>query len=66
MVWDEDIKTFIMHIAELKTLLAGIIIYFSQETQIAALQYDKAFTKILLKYTDYTDIFLHNLTIELP
>lgn len=33
--------------------------------QVAVLQQDRALIEILLKYTDYADIFLYNLAIEL-
>lgn len=40
-------------------------IYPSQTAQIAALQWDKAFTKIPFEYQDYADIFLPELAMEL-
>lgn len=45
---------------------AAIAIYPSRAAQIAALQVDKALSKIPSKYSNYADIFLPNLTMELP
>lgn len=50
-------------------------IYLSGATQVSKLeeaakptilQWNKASTKILAKYTDYADVFSSNLVIELP
>lgn len=40
------------------------LIHLFQVAQIAALQWDKALTKIPAKYVNYADIFLFNLVIE--
>ncbi len=42
------------------------MIYFSWVAQTAVLQLDKAFTKILAEYSDYTDVFSIDLAMELP
>lgn len=54
-----------MQIAALEALLVKLKIYLSQKAQIAPLQLDKAFTKILSKYANYVNIFLFNLVMEL-
>ena len=51
-----------MHISALE----AITIYFFLAAKIAALQLDKASTKILIEYFDYADIFSMDLEIELP
>ncbi len=45
--------------------IEAIIIYLSQITQIAALYWDKASTKIPVQYSDYIDVFSSELAIEL-
>ena len=42
---DEEFKTFVVHIAALEALLAGITIHFSQKAQISAIIQDGASTK---------------------
>ena len=42
-----------------------ILIYPSRQIQIRLLLADKAPTEVLLKYSDYTDVFLFDLAIEL-
>ncbi len=51
-----------MHILALEVT----IIHPFWVAQIAALQGNKAPTKILVKYSDYTDVFSLDLAIELP
>lgn len=63
VVQDKSPKTFVIHMA---TLEAEALIYLLRAVQIAALQWDKAPTKVLPKYKDYADIFFSNLLIELP
>lgn len=46
---DKNLKTFVIYI----TVLEATSIYLSQTAQLATLQYDKALTMILVKYTDY-------------
>ena len=63
---DEESETFVMHVAALEALLAGIAIPLSRKAQISALIRDEAPTKVPPKYADYADIFLFDLAIELP
>ena len=62
---DEELETFVIHIAALKALLVRITIHPSQKAQISALIQDKAPTKVPLKYAEYVDVFSFNLTMEL-
>lgn len=39
--------------------------YLFQAAQMTALQWNKAFIKVLIKYANYTGVFLFNLAIEL-
>lgn len=55
-----------MYIATLEAIeVANMAIYPSEVIQLATLQWDKAFTKILTKYTDYADVFLFDLVVDL-
>ena len=65
-VLDEESETFVVHIAALEALLAGIAIHFLQAAQILALIQDKALIKVPYKYTDYVDVFSFNLAMKLP
>ena len=56
-MFDENCKTFIVHIATLEVTLSGMIIDPSRKTQIAALKQTKALTKVLTKYSDFSDVF---------
>ncbi len=51
-----------VHVATLE----AIIIHPSRTAQIAALQWDKAPTKISAEYFDYADVFPSDLAMELP
>ena len=62
---DEKSEIFVVHIAALKTLLAGMAIYPSQKAQILAPIQDEASTKVLSKYKDYANVFLFDLAIKL-
>lgn len=57
---DLDKKDFIVHIAFFST---KIIIYLIQEIQIALLITEKVI--ILEKYSDFTNVFLKQLVVEL-
>ncbi len=57
-------ETFVMHVSALD--VAELLIHPSRTAQIAALQWDKAPTKIPAKYSDYADIFSSDLAMELP
>lgn len=61
---DENLETFVVYILALQAIEGTI--YPSRIIQIAVLQWDMAPTKILVKYTDNTDVFLFNLIIALP
>ncbi len=58
---DENSETFVVHVATLEAMT----IHLSQAAQIPTLQWDKASTKILAKYSDYTDVFSLELAMEL-
>ena len=60
---DENSKTSVVYIIVLK---AKALIHLSPTAQKAALQQDKAPTKILIEYSSYTDVFSLNLAMELP
>ena len=62
---NKQFETFVVYIAALKALLAGMAIYPSQKAQISALIQDKALTKVSLEYEDYINTFLFDLAIEL-
>ncbi len=61
---DKNLETFIIHVLVLN--VAEPSIYPSQVAQLAALQYDKTFTKIPAENSDYVDVFSSDLAIELP
>ncbi len=63
IVLDENSKTFVVHVVAPE---AETSIYLLQAAQIAALQWDKASTKIPAEYSDYTNIFSLDLAMELP
>ena len=63
---DEEFETFAVHVAALGVPLARMTIHPSWAAQISALIQDEAPTKVPTKYTDYADVFLFNLAIELP
>lgn len=65
-ILNKNSEIFTVYITTLKaTGIANIIIYLLQIVQIAVLQFDKTSTKIPAKYTNYTNIFLFDLAIEL-
>ena len=53
-----------MHIAALKAL--ELAVYPSRAPLLAALQQDKALTKIPLEYANYANVFSPDLAMELP
>lgn len=61
---DKNSETFVIHIIILKT--SKIKIYSFYTAQIVALQWEKAFTKILTEYQNYADVFSADLAIKLP
>lgn len=63
IVLNENSETFVVYIVALE---AKMSINPSLTAQIAILQQDKARTKVLIKYFDYTDIFLIELAMKLP
>lgn len=54
---NKELKTFVVYVVALKTLLSKIIIYFSQKAQITALKQNEVPTKISINYLDFSDIF---------
>ncbi len=61
---DENSETFVIDMSALD--VAESSIHHFQAAQIAALQWDKALTKIPAKYSDYADIFSSDLAIKPP
>lgn len=61
---DENSKTFIVYVTALEALEPHI--HLSQALLLAALQKDKALTKIPPEYADYVNVFSPDLAIELP
>ncbi len=60
---DENSETFVVHMLALD--ITELSIHLLRAAQIAALQWDKAPTKIPAKYADYADVFSSNLAMEL-
>lgn len=58
MIFHVDFKTFVVYVAILEALLAEMIINPLRKAQIAVLKQDEAFTKVLIKYSDFADFFL--------
>ena len=54
---DKNFETFVMHVATLEVPLLGMTIHPLQKAQIAALKQDEALTKVLAKYSDFSDVF---------
>ena len=70
---DENSETFVVHVAALEVPTAMSIhpprtsqVQGSNEPILAALQWDKAPTKIPAEYSDYADVFSTDLAMELP
>ena len=63
---DEKSETFVVHVAAFEALLARMAIYLSRAAQILALIQNKALTKVLPEYTNYANVFLFDLAMELP
>ena len=63
---DEESETFVVHLAALEALLAGMAIHHSRAAQISALIQDEAPTKVTPEYADYADVFSFDLAMELP
>ncbi len=59
---DKNSETFVVHVS----VLEATTIHLSRAAQIAALQWDKAPTKIPAEYSDYADVFSSDLAMELP
>ena len=49
----------------MKALLSGMMIDLLQKAQIVALKQDEALTKILAKYSDFSDVFSEKKTLML-
>ena len=60
---DKNSEIFVVYVAALETL--ELAIHYSWAPLLAALQQDKASTKIPSKYANYTDVFSPNLAMEL-
>ena len=63
--FDEESKTFVVHVAALEASLAGITIHPSRKAQIAALIQVETPTKVSTEYADYADVFSFDLAMEL-
>ncbi len=59
-----NLETFVVHVLALD--VAESLIHPSRTAQIAALQWNKASTKIPAKYFYYADVFSSDLSMELP
>lgn len=59
---DENFETSVIYVA---TILEKMSIYLAKETQIAFLQTGKASIKVLVKYSDYANVFSPKLAMEL-
>ena len=66
MVLDEKSETFVIHIAVLEALLAGMTVHLLWAAQVAILKQDEALTKVPPEYADYANVFSFDLTMELP
>lgn len=63
---DEKFETFVVHVADLETLLAGMTVQPSPKAQIAALRQDKAPIEVTSKYAGYDNVFSFDLAMKLP
>lgn len=61
---DKQSKTFVMHVAPLKTLLARLLIYSDRKAQIASVIAKEI--KILDKYSNFANVFLEKKAMMLP
>lgn len=58
-------KSLVIYILALEAIEKPVIHLF-QAAQVAILQYNKTFTKILAKYAKYANFFFCNLVIKFP
>ena len=69
---NENFETFVVHITTLEVPITMSIHFFRAPqvqdnfTLAALIQQDKDITKILAKYSDYTNVFSSDLAMELP
>ena len=65
---DANSKTFVMYVAiqEQKKLLVHFKRQVQIEAQVGILLFNEVFTKILVKYSDYSNVFLVKNVVELP
>lgn len=63
---DKESNTFVIHIANPKTLLSGMTIHPLQEAWIAALKQNEISTKFLTKYLDFSNVFSETEALVLP
>ena len=61
---NKSFETFVVDVTTLELLEPAIHLF--RVLLLAALQQKKVLTKILLEYTNYADIFFHNLVMDLP
>ncbi len=71
MTLDGNSETFVMYVADLNVSTAMLILPFrasqvQNNPTLTTLQWDKTPTKIPAEYSNYVDIILINLAIELP
>ncbi len=62
---DSEYKAFVVYIVAFN-INSGNEIHLLKRAQITHLKMDKAPTKVLSKYADFTDVFSPKLAIELP
>ena len=61
---DADSETFVMHVAIRER--EEMSVYFKRQAQVGALLFNKALTKVLAEYSDYSNVFLAEYAAELP
>lgn len=55
---NENFKTFVVHVVTIEASLLKIIIHLLWKAQIAVLIWNKAPTKVSIKYSDFANVFL--------
>lgn len=63
---NQNINTFIVHVAILEAAESAISMHFLRPLLLAVLQQEKALLEILKENGEYTDIFSSNLAMKLP
>ena len=68
MALDVDNKTFVMHVAiwEQKKMPVHFKKQAQIEAQVGALLFNETLTKVLVEYSDYSNVFSAEYIVELP